>query len=71
MAPNQSMRTPSRRVCGRRSTRETTASATMPIGTFTRKTQRQPEMPRMLSAPENTPPSTGPSTELVPNTARK
>ena len=43
----------------------------MPIGTLTRKTQRQPAMPRMVSWPAKKPPMTGPSTEAVPKTARK
>ena len=43
----------------------------MPIGTLTRKTQRQPSTPRMLDWPAKNPPMTGPSTLEVPNTARK
>ena len=46
-APGQSIRC-SRRVCGRCSTRPTTSSETIPIGTLIRNTQRQPSMPRML-----------------------
>ena len=53
------------------STLATTTSATMPIGTLIRKTQRQPVMPRMVSAPAKKPPMIGPSTDEVPNTARK
>ena len=69
-APHQSMRW-SRRMCGMCSTLATTISATMPIGTLIRKTQRQPVMPRMVSAPAKKPPMIGPSTDEMPNTARK
>ena len=41
------------------------------MGTLMRKTQRQPVIPRMVSAPAKNPPTTGPSTDAVPNTARK
>ncbi len=51
--------------------RATTTSAMKPIGTLTRKTQRQPVMPRMLDWPAKVPPMTGPSTLDVPKTARK
>ena len=53
------------------STRSTINSAAMPIGTFTRKTQRQPTMPRMVLVPAKKPPTSGPMTEDMPNTARK
>ncbi len=43
----------------------------MPIGTFTRNTQRQPVMPRMDSCPANRPPATGPSTLEVAKTDMK
>ena len=43
----------------------------MAIGTLTRKTQRQPVMPKMFSWPAKNPPMTGPRTLEVPNTARK
>ena len=43
----------------------------MPTGTLTRKTQRQPVMPRIESVPAKKPPTTGPSTDEVPKTARK
>ena len=43
----------------------------MPIGTLTRKTQRQPSMPRIVAWPAKKPPTTGPSTLDVPKTARK
>ena len=43
----------------------------MPMGTLTRNTQRQPVIPRMVSWPAKKPPMTGPSTDEVPNTARK
>ena len=43
----------------------------MPIGTLIRNTQRQPVMPRMVSAPAKNPPTTGPITDDMPNTARK
>ncbi len=43
----------------------------MPMGTFTRNTQRQPVMPMMLLWPARNPPTTGPSTLEVPKTARK
>ncbi len=69
MAPSQSMRA-LRAVCGMFSTAATTRKASTPIGTFTRKTQRQPSMPRMLDWPASAPPMTGPSTLEVPNTAR-
>ena len=55
----------------------TTISATMPIGTLMRNTQRQPAMPRIVSAPAKNPPITGPSTrraehreEVRPGTGR-
>jgi hypothetical protein len=44
------------------------SSETMPIGTFTRKTQRQPAKPRIVSCPARNPPTTGPSTLEVPKT---
>ena len=69
-APNQSMRC-SRRWCGMFSTFATTASARMPIGTFTRNTQRHPVTCRISFVPAKKPPMTGPSTLDVPNTARK
>ena len=43
-----------------RSTRMTTMSATTPMGTLTRKTQRQPSMPEERAAPAKNPPITGP-----------
>jgi hypothetical protein len=43
----------------------------MPIGTLTRKTQRQPAMPSRVSWPAKKPPMTGPRTLEVPKTARK
>ncbi len=46
-------------------------SATAPTGTFTRKTQRQPAMPRIVSVPANRPPTSGPITEAMPKVARK
>jgi hypothetical protein len=52
-------------------TRVTTASARMPTGTLTRKTQRQPVTPSSDSWPARNPPTTGPSTLEVPKTARK
>jgi hypothetical protein len=51
--------------------RATTASAAMPMGTLMRKTQRQPVMPSTVAWPAKNPPTTGPSTLEVPNTARK
>lgn len=69
-APGKSIRC-SRRVCGRLSTRITTPKAMMPMGTLTRNTQRQPSMPTMLAWPAKAPPTTGPTTLAVPNTARK
>ncbi len=56
---------------GRFSTLATTNNATTPMGTLTKKTHRQPVTDRISSAPESTPPMTGPSTLDVPNTARK
>ena len=41
-----------------------------PMGTLMRNTQRQPVMPKMVWAPAKNPPTTGPRTEDVPNTAR-
>ena len=38
----------------------TTKSATIPIGTLTRNTQRHPEMPRKEVRPAKKPPMTGP-----------
>ncbi len=69
-APHQSIRW-SRRWCGTFSTLATTNSATTPIGTLTRNTQRQPVMPMISDWPAKKPPTTGPSTLEVPNTARK
>jgi hypothetical protein len=69
-APGQSMRW-SRRVCGRCRFRATTTRATMPTGTLTRKTQRQPVMPAIEDCPARNPPTTGPRTLEVPKTARK
>ncbi len=69
IAPGQSMRR-LLLVCGRLSTLATTNSATAPIGTLTRKIQRQPSMPAMVAWPDSTPPMTGPMTLEVPNTAR-
>jgi hypothetical protein len=43
----------------------------MPIGTLTRNTQRQPVTPSSVSWPARKPPTTGPRTLDVPNTARK
>ena len=43
----------------------------MPIGTLTRKTQRQPSIPRIEVVPAKKPPTTGPITLEVPKTARK
>jgi hypothetical protein len=43
----------------------------MPSGTLMRNTQRQPEIPRISGRPARNPPSTGPSTLDVPNTATK
>ena len=48
VAPHQSIRW-SRRKCGSFRVALTTNSAAMPIGTLTRKTQRQPAMPRMVA----------------------
>ena len=70
IAPGQSIRC-GRLTCGMFSTRITTISATRPIGTFTRKIQRQPEIPAIESTPDSRPPMTGPITLDVPNTARK
>jgi hypothetical protein len=53
------------------STRPTIASATMPIGTLMRNTQRQPAMPSSVSWPAKKPPTTGPRTLELPKTARK
>lgn len=47
----------------------TTNSAMMPIGTFTRNTQRQPVTPRMLSCPARKPPISGPATLEVAKVA--
>ena len=51
--------------------RATTASAAMPIGTLTRKTQRHPATPRITACPAKKPPITGPRTLEVPNIAMK
>jgi len=51
--------------------RKMTTSATSPIGTLTRKTHRQPVMPRIESLPARRPPITGPSTLEEPNVAMK
>ena len=69
-APHQSIWC-SRRVNGMCSTLKTTPKAMMPIGTLIRNTQRQPVMPRIVLAPANRPPTSGPMTDAVPNTARK
>ena len=70
VAPHQSMRD-GRGWCSMLSVWLTTNNATMPIGTFTRNTQRQPVIDRIESAPAKKPPTTGPSTLEVPKTARK
>jgi hypothetical protein len=49
----------------------TTTSAASAIGTLTRKTQRQPVMPAKVSMPAKNPPTTGPATLEMPNTAMK
>ena len=69
-APHQSIRCRTL-LCGTLSTRATTISAMTPIGTFTKNTQRQPARPMMEFAPASAPPTTGPSTLEVPNTAMK
>ena len=69
-APHQSIRW-SVRMCGMCRVMATTTSAMMPIGTLTRNTQRQPVMPKMVSAPAKKPPTSGPMTEDMPKTARK
>ncbi len=43
----------------------------MPIGTFTRNTQRQPVRPRITAWLAKKPPITGPRTLDVPKTAMK
>ena len=45
-----------------------TVSAARPMGRLMKNTQRQPSKPRMLAEPANAPPTTGPSTEEMPNT---
>ena len=51
--------------------RVTTNSAAKPMGTFTRKTQRHPVIPRIESWPAKRPPATGPRTLEVAKTAMK
>ncbi len=71
-APHQSMRgLPRSPNFGRCRNVVTMISATMPTGTFTRKTQRHPLTNRIWDAPANRPPTSGPMTEEMPNTARK
>ena len=49
----------------------TRARAITPMGTLMRKTQRQPGIHRIWAEPAKIPPNSGPSTEEMPNTARK
>jgi hypothetical protein len=49
----------------------TAPRARAPIGMLIRNTHRQPSMPRMLSAPAKTPPTSGPTTAATPKIARK
>jgi hypothetical protein len=49
----------------------TTARATTPRGTLIQKIQRHPSTPRIESCPARKPPTTGPSTLEVPQTAMK
>ncbi len=55
----------SRRTCGIRSAAEVITSATRPIGTLMKKIHCHP------GPSANQPPSTGPRTDEVPNTAAK
>ena len=71
IAPNQSMRTAPWGWRGMCRNRSTIASATRPIGTLMRNTQRQPARKRISGAPANRPPTSGPITEEIPKTARK
>ena len=41
------------------------------MGRLMKNTQRQPSKPRMLAEPAKAPPTTGPSTEEMPNTDMK
>ena len=47
----------------------TRVSAMAPMGTFMRKIQRQPSMPKIVSTPAKKPPTTGPMTDDEANTA--
>ena len=68
-APHQSMRC-GFGVCGTCKNVTTMNNAMAPIGRLIKKTQRQPSVKRIESALANKPPTTGPRTEEVPNTAR-
>jgi hypothetical protein len=58
-------------LCGTFRNFVTTISAMMPIGTFTRNTQRQPSIPATVPAPAKKPPTTGPATLEMPQTPMK
>ena len=57
-------------LCGMCRKVTTINSETAPIGMFIKKIQRQPSINRISPAPASAPPTTGPSTDEVPKTAR-